>query len=71
MKIGVYWTFGLCSIDFGLAHLTAVWTVVPMIPKWMPFGASFWAVLTGIAFVLAGGALFRGCWTFSRPGSWG
>lgn len=54
------WTFGLCSIDFGLAHLTAVWTVVPMIPKWMPFGATFWAVLTGIAFVLAGAAIASG-----------
>jgi uncharacterized membrane protein YphA (DoxX/SURF4 family) len=53
-------TFGLCSIDFGLAHLTAVWTVVPMIPKWMPFGAAFWAVLTGAAFVLAGAAIVSG-----------
>ncbi|HYM78016.1 MAG TPA: hypothetical protein VE377_18720 [Candidatus Dormibacteraeota bacterium] len=56
----VRWTFGLCSIDFGLAHLTAVWTVVPMIPKWMPFGATFWAVLTGIAFVLAGLGIITG-----------
>ena len=56
----VRWTFGICLIDFGLAHLTAVWTVVPMIPKWMPFGATFWAVLTGIAFVLAGAAVVSG-----------
>ncbi|MFZ0321215.1 MAG: hypothetical protein WAL56_18975 [Candidatus Sulfotelmatobacter sp.] len=54
------WTFGLCSIDFGLANLTAVWTVVPMIPKWLPVGATFWAVLTGIAFVLAGVAIISG-----------
>jgi len=54
------WTFGLCSVDFGLGHLTAVETVVPMIPKWMPLGASFWAVLTGIAFVLAGLAIISG-----------
>ncbi len=54
------WTFGLCSIDFGLAHLTGPWTVVPMIPKWMPGGATFWAVLTGIAFVLAGAAIVSG-----------
>jgi hypothetical protein len=56
----VRWTFGLCSIDFGLAHLTGPRTVVPMIPKWMPFGATFWAVLTGIAFVLAGAAIVSG-----------
>ena len=31
-----------------------------MIPKWMPFGAPFWAVLTGIAFVLAGAAIASG-----------
>lgn len=51
------WVFGLCSVVFGLAHLTAVQMVVPMIPKWMPLPGSFWAVLTGIAFVLAGVAI--------------
>jgi hypothetical protein len=54
------WTFGLCAVDFGLAHLTAVETVVPMIPKWLPLGGAFWAVLTGIAFVLAGVAIVSG-----------
>jgi uncharacterized membrane protein len=54
------WTFGLCSIDFGLAHLTAVWTIVPMIPKWIPFGRPFWAVFTGVAFVAAGVAIISG-----------
>lgn len=54
------WAFGLCSVDFGLGHLTAVGSVVPMIPKWMPLGANFWAVLTGIAFVLAGVAIISG-----------
>lgn len=54
------WTFGLCSVDFGLGHLTAIKSVASMIPKWMPLGASFWAVLTGIAFVLAGLAIISG-----------
>jgi hypothetical protein len=54
------WTFGLCSVDFGLAHLDAVQTVVPMVPKWLPFGAGFWAILTGIGFVLAGLAIVSG-----------
>jgi hypothetical protein len=54
------WTFGLCSIDFGLSHLTAVWAVLPMIPKWMPLSGTFWTVLTGIAFVLAGLAIVSG-----------
>ena len=56
----VRWTFGLCSVDFGLGHLTAIETVVPMIPKWIPLGPTFWAVLTGIAFVLAGVAIVSG-----------
>ena len=54
------WTFGLCSVDFGLGHLTAIKAVVPMIPKWLPPGPAFWAVLTGIAFVLAGLAIASG-----------
>lgn len=54
------WSFGLCSVIFGLAHLTAVEMVVPMIPKWLPLSGSFWVVLTGIAFVLAGVAIVAG-----------
>lgn len=56
----VRWTFGFCSVFFGLGNLTAIKTVVPLIPKWMPFGTSFWAVLTGVAFVLAGLAIISG-----------
>lgn len=56
----VRWTFGLSSVDFGLAHLTDVPSVVRMVPKWIPFGGSFWAVLTGVAFVLAGLAILSG-----------
>ncbi len=51
------WVFGLSSIDFGLAHLTGLRQVVAMVPRWMPFGGEFWAILTGIAFMLAGIAI--------------
>ncbi len=54
------WTFGLCTVDFGLAHLTWVRSVVPNVPKWIPLGGAFWAVITGIAFVLAGLAIVSG-----------
>ncbi|HEY3990747.1 MAG TPA: hypothetical protein VGM02_15700 [Acidobacteriaceae bacterium] len=54
------WIFGLCSVDFGLAHLTGIRFADPFVPKWMPFGATFWTVLTGIAFVLAGLAILSG-----------
>ena len=53
----VGWIFGLSSIDFGLAHLTGVRDVAGMVPQWMPLGGNFWAILTGIAFVLAGIAI--------------
>lgn len=56
----VRWTFGLSSVDFGLAHLTGVQDVAPLVPKWMPLGGDFWTVLTGIAFVLAGIAILSG-----------
>jgi hypothetical protein len=31
-----------------------------IVPKWMPLGGNFWTVLTGVAFVLAGIAIFFG-----------
>ena len=51
------WAFGLGSIFFGLRHLTQVEPVARMIPDWLPFGGSFWAILTGVAFVAAGVAI--------------
>jgi uncharacterized membrane protein YphA (DoxX/SURF4 family) len=59
-RLLVRWTFGLSSIDFGLGHLTDVRVVAAMVPKWMPLGGDFWAILTGIAFVLAGIAILSG-----------
>ena len=51
------WTFGLGSVLFCLAHLTAAQYFGRMIPRWMPFGGPLWVVLTGIAFGLAGLAI--------------
>ncbi len=51
------WLFGLSSTVFGLAHLTGIPTVAPLVPKWLPPGQTFWVVLTGIAFILAGIAI--------------
>lgn len=52
--------FGLCSVDFGLAHLSGVKNVAALVPKWLPPGPDFWAILTGIGFVLAGFAIVSG-----------
>lgn len=51
------WVFGLSAVEFGLAHLTGIPAVAPLVPKWLPPGQTFWVVFTGIAFVLAGIAM--------------
>jgi hypothetical protein len=58
----VRWIFALCTVDFGLQHLTGLSNPsnVAMVPAWMPLGQPFWIVFTGIAFVLAGIALATG-----------
>jgi uncharacterized membrane protein YphA (DoxX/SURF4 family) len=53
------WMLGLPPIFFGLGHLINVPVIVRFVPHWVPFG-SFWTVLTGIAFVLAGCAIVSG-----------
>jgi uncharacterized membrane protein YphA (DoxX/SURF4 family) len=54
------WIFGLCSVDFGLVHLTGVADNAVYVPKWMPLGGEFWTIVTGICFVLAGLAILSG-----------
>lgn len=53
------WMLGLPPIVFGLGHLLNVPAIVRFVPHWVPFG-SFWTVLTGIAFMLAGSAIVSG-----------
>ena len=54
------WIFGLCSIAFGLAHLTDIKDNVVYVPTWMPLGREFWVIATGICFALAGLAILSG-----------
>jgi hypothetical protein len=54
------WTFGLSGVLFGLAHLTNTKGILFMIPKWMPLGAAFWVIMSGIGFILAGLAILTG-----------
>jgi hypothetical protein len=53
------WIFGLGSIVFGLVHLMSLTRgqTAAMVPKWLPPGGEFWAIVTGICFVLAGVAI--------------
>jgi hypothetical protein len=57
--IAARWMLGLPPIVFGLGHLINVQAILRFVPHWVPFG-SFWTVLTGIAFVLAGSAIVTG-----------
>jgi hypothetical protein len=54
------WVFGLSTITFGLGHFAGMGSVAGMVPKWMPMGGSFWTIVTGVAFVLAGIAILSG-----------
>lgn len=53
-------TFGLSGVLFGLGHFDNPKGPAHMIPHWMPFGAPFWILISGIGFMLAGFAILSG-----------
>jgi|SRR5579859_6674840 len=53
------WMLGLPPVLFGLFHLIGIRVFASIVPHWMSFGY-FWAGLTGVAFILAGGAICSG-----------
>ena len=57
--IAARWMLGLPPVVFGLFHLAAIHVFASIVPRWMQFG-NFWAVLTGLAFILAGLAICSG-----------
>lgn len=52
--------FGICAIGFGLGHLTDIKDNLMYVPKWLPPGAEFWVIVTGVCFMLAGFAILTG-----------
>ncbi len=54
------WVFGVSALLFGIAHLANIAGIARMVPQWMPLGGNVWAVVTGIAFILAGIAILSG-----------
>lgn len=52
--------FVICVLSFGLAHFFALPETAGMVPNWIPPGQRFWAVATGVAFLLAGVAMLTG-----------
>ena len=57
--VAARWMLGVPPVIFGLFHLAAIRVFAAIVPQWMSFGY-FWAVLTGIAFLLAGIAICSG-----------
>lgn len=58
-RIG-YVGFAICVISFALEQLFYLSGTASFVPKWIPPGQMFWAVLTTIAFALAAIALLSG-----------
>ncbi|MCU1284023.1 MAG: DoxX [Acidobacteriales bacterium] len=52
--------FGICFVTLGLSHFFALSVTADLVPKWIPPGQRFWAILTGIAHVLAGMSMISG-----------
>lgn len=57
--IAARWMLGVPPIIFGVGHLIGIHFFASIVPHWIPF-ASFWAALTGIAFLSAGVAICTG-----------
>jgi uncharacterized membrane protein YphA (DoxX/SURF4 family) len=55
-----YLFFGVCVVSFTLEQLFYLSGTAQFVPKWIPPGQMFWAVLTTVAFALAAIALFTG-----------
>lgn len=58
--VAMRWIFGICAIGFGLGHLTDINDNLVYVPKWLPPGAEFWVIVTGVCFMLAGFAILTG-----------
>jgi uncharacterized membrane protein len=57
--VAARWMLGLPPIVFGVLHLVGFRVFARIVPHWLP-GGEFWAVFTGIAFLLAGLAICSG-----------
>jgi len=52
--------FGLCNISFAIEQVEFLARTVSLVPHWIPPNGMFWAIVTTIAFALAGIALVAG-----------
>ncbi|HEY5072368.1 MAG TPA: DoxX family protein [Caulobacteraceae bacterium] len=52
--------FGVCAVLFGGAHFFYMNLTAPLVPKWLPPSAEFWAYATGVGHIAAGVAILTG-----------
>jgi hypothetical protein len=52
--------FGLCAISFALVHFIYLQGAASWVPRWLPPGQKFWAIATGVCFLLAAAAILTG-----------
>lgn len=55
-----YLCYGICVISYALYQLFYFSNTASLVPKWIPPGQMFWAVITTIAFAMAAVALLTG-----------
>ena len=60
LVLAMRWVFGICTIGFGVQHLMNINLNLEYVPRWLPPGAEFWVIVTGVCFVLAGLAVLTG-----------
>lgn len=57
---GAVLLFGVCNISFAIEQVEFLARTVSLVPRWIPPNAMFWAIVTAIAFGLAGIAMLLG-----------
>lgn len=60
LRRGAVMLFGLCNISYAIEQVEFLARTVSLVPKWIPPNGTFWAIVTTIAFGLAGIALVVG-----------
>jgi uncharacterized membrane protein YphA (DoxX/SURF4 family) len=55
-----YYSFSICLVSFALEQLFYLSATASLVPKWIPPGQMFWAMVTTAAFALAAIALLTG-----------
>jgi len=52
--------YGICVLSFAVSHFTSIAQTAATVPQWIPPGGTFWAIATGLAFLLAAIAILTG-----------